>query len=461
MKYFEEFRIYEAFDSNVITKITKFLSNSKNGRKEFIKSLTDIMKSYDLPINRIKDSHVKYVTAKEGVKIKNTDYVENGLGIYCLKFWFSINTGYLGFTATGNKRVDFNKDKPKEKIKFVNKFTEEEIDYIKNVLGIKSGTLKPLPVYHQSQLNRGDISDLKMGDEIIAYFSSTFDKAKLTLAKIYKPSIYAYAIQNVSLGDKPSDSRKSDINWKDWGELSWSIDGDDTKKPHLYYREVLNNPDIENGVIDSELSKFNFNLPLALNNDGIYMFTDWVDYFGTMNFNKMDYADYCIVLYLDDVLKTAIPINQIKLDKIKNREGSTKLMSDDQIRQSNKLRYDDEILNRNENYAKVSFATLWDRETDDRFNDINFKFFFNRNDILTKIENVKNFEIPKSWINKVTSNELTSVIMDYFDQKYKIHRIRIKYGKKYKGDIFNIDKFEYFFQQHISGNRRFKDIGKF
>lgn len=82
---------------------------------------------------------------------------------------------------------------------------------------------------------------------------------------------------------------------------------------------------------------------------------------------------------------------------------------------------------------------------------------FNKNGVLTKIENEKNFDLPTSWIGEVNSSELTTVIMDYFDSNYKIHKIRIKYGKKYNGDIFNIDKFEYLFRHHINGIRRFKD----
>lgn len=64
--------IYEAFKSEVINKLNKFLINKigKSQSNSFIRSLRSVQKRFNFPISEIKDEDVKYLSAKKSLQIK-------------------------------------------------------------------------------------------------------------------------------------------------------------------------------------------------------------------------------------------------------------------------------------------------------------------------------------------------------------------------------------------------------
>ena len=66
-------KLFEAFESETISKVMKFV-NSKIGRNDkarFRRSLIDVLKSFNIPIDKIKESNVSYLNKSKALKIKN------------------------------------------------------------------------------------------------------------------------------------------------------------------------------------------------------------------------------------------------------------------------------------------------------------------------------------------------------------------------------------------------------
>jgi hypothetical protein len=64
-------KLFEAFESETISKVMKFV-NSKIGRNDkarFRRSLIDVLKSFNIPIDKIKESNVSYLNKSKALKI--------------------------------------------------------------------------------------------------------------------------------------------------------------------------------------------------------------------------------------------------------------------------------------------------------------------------------------------------------------------------------------------------------
>jgi hypothetical protein len=133
MKYL---MLFEAFESDVISRITKFIkSKVDDGNvRTFLDDLKSINKYIDIPIDKITNNDVEYLSAKKALKIDKKDKVstEDPSNIYCLKFWFSLKDGYVGFSGVGDYIVELNSHGVDKK-----EFTERDINYIKDNLNIK------------------------------------------------------------------------------------------------------------------------------------------------------------------------------------------------------------------------------------------------------------------------------------------------------------------------------------
>jgi len=106
MKYL---KLYEAFTSKGISKTLGFLSNqiSASEKDKFLKDLREFMEETDYPIDKLSDKFIKYLPFKKAILLKNEKDVTNSKGIWAIKYWFSTDKGYLGYTATKKKNSIF------------------------------------------------------------------------------------------------------------------------------------------------------------------------------------------------------------------------------------------------------------------------------------------------------------------------------------------------------------------
>jgi hypothetical protein len=345
MKYL---MLFEAFESNALSKMMKFLKSKVDGNSKdrFRDKLRTLINQLSIPIDKISDKDVKYLNRNQAIKLKNEQHINGDNGLYCLKFWFSLESGYLGFTGTGNKTMDFKEyiegNRRRRTSEKNEPFNDRELNYIKNELDIKTGTLEPVKDYERIQ----------HGQLVIGIFSDDEDNIdRLGLAKIWKENDTLFAIQNVASGGSP-DNDIDGQNWRDYRQenslftSSWSLDstyspGSDHKKLHIY--TPSDEPIQILGVKEKEEepkeigSPFDFNLPV----NRYYNLSEWGDTSWSMDdYKSVERSDFAIVLMVDDVIKSVeTKVADVKKSREESREGATQLMSNNQIKEANVKRY--------------------------------------------------------------------------------------------------------------------------
>lgn len=343
MKYL---MLFEAFESNALSKMMKFLKSKvdNNSKERFRDKLKTMISKLDIPIDKIKDDNIKYLNRNQALKIKSTEEDERGL--YCLKFWFSIDEGYLGFTGTGGLTMDFNWFKNINRRSYRDDqnepFNDRELDYIKNTLDIKTGKLTPVKNY----------DDLQHGQLVVGFWSEDDeDLDRLSLAKMWRDEYgHLNAIQNVASGGSP-DRDVNGVNWREWRNEdekfrdSWSL-GDvnspssDHGKLHIYTPSdepihVVGKR--EEKKEEESASPFDFNLPVNRNyNLREWGETDW----SIHDYKLVEKSDFAIVLMIGDVLKSVgSKVSDVRKSREESREGATRLLSDSEIKKANIERY--------------------------------------------------------------------------------------------------------------------------
>jgi hypothetical protein len=339
MKYL---MLFEAFEANALSKMMTFLGKKvdTNSKEKFRNKLKELISNFDIPIDKIVDKDVKYLNRSQALKLKNEESSESSL--YCLKFWFSMDEGFLGYTGTGNKTMYFNKRRKISSDKN-EPFNDSEFNYIKNNLDIKTGKLTPLK----------DYGDLQHGQLVIGVFADYEDyedyESRIGLAEIWRDGNRIYAIQSVAEGDYP-DGNVNGQSWTDWRSgsqfrYSWTLGNinspsSDHFKLHIY--TPSDEPLRIEGVKEEEeevkvSSPFDFNLPL----NSRYELREWYETsYSIDDYTLVEKSDFAIVLIIDDILKSVKKkVTQLRTDREESREGASKLMSDEKIKTTNIERY--------------------------------------------------------------------------------------------------------------------------
>ncbi len=345
MKYL---KLFEAFEGEAISKVIKFLDKKlgNDSSYAFKSTLKNIMKRYDIPIDKIKNNNLEYLNRNQALKIKSEGDVENQWGLYCLKFWFSLDDGYLGYSGVGNQTFSFKDFKTGRRRSSSEELSLEEIQHLIDN-GLKTGELIPVK----------NFSELKTGDELVGILSDYSDSLEnLGKFKIWRDGDQIYAIQNFAFGGTPNNStielNGEEINRYTWGRGSWSLGesnypADDHHKLH-YYKESDKRLHIrgkEMITTESE-SPFDFNLPVR-NNGSL---TDWGNS-NSISYENIEKSDFAIVFYIGDMLDPdkaefyETP-SSIKQEREKEKEGALKLKDDESIRRENIQRYTNTIISK-------------------------------------------------------------------------------------------------------------------
>lgn len=350
MKYI---KLFEAFESNTISKVMKFI-NSKIGKNEFRKSLISVLTNYDIPIDKIKDSDVDYLNRSKALNVKNDSEVKNRFGIYCLKFWFSIEEGYIGYTAVGNDTFNYEDwNKRNNRHTGLNKkFNTRLLDYVKDDLGITTGEISVARIE--------DYSKFKTGDKVIGIFNEREDTDHLALATMWvDPYGSLFAIQDVSSGGAPDRSTQEvngvEIPWRNFGRYSWNMGSlNSPADDHCYlhiYKESDEPLHYKGGEIDKEetnkVNVLDFNLPVS--RDGFI--GDWSVRRSISSPEEIDKADFGVIFYLDNMLDPDKSEfyerpSDIKKQRSEEKEGASKLLSDYQIKSINVERYMSKLISK-------------------------------------------------------------------------------------------------------------------
>jgi len=295
-------KLFEAFESDALNSVYHFVEKKidKNNANRFITVLKDIiLKSYDIPLSQVKNDAFQYLSAKKALKITKGEF-SNPWGLYALKFWFSLEEGFLCVSGVGDSEVTS-----------YGQFSSKEIDFLKKDRGLETGTLTPVK-----------LSDLSHGDWGVAYLDDVDDD----LDRLCKFSVFDwrgeyFAIQDVRDGGSPS-SRE----WREWGDYSWSLGspsspGNDHQKLHLYKEgpeelKVISDTFFEQRIEGGKISSSHQSGSL----------------------DKIKVADFAIILY-PDALVDYQSLGNIQKSRKEMKLGATALLSDKEIKKLNIERY--------------------------------------------------------------------------------------------------------------------------
>lgn len=325
MKINKHISAFEAFNASHLSKVTKYLNKFifPHDRKKFTTDLIWIKDKFDVSIGEIDDNYFDCLSKGDALRVKSIQPVTNEDGIYCLKFWFSMDKGYLGFTYTGNiKKTGGYPSISKDKLRF---------DEVKS-LGIKTGTITTLGQ---------NLSHLKTGDTLIGCIGdSHYDNIPIILKVWNEGGIYA--IQNSHSGGSPDNTS----DWKKFGRYSWNIASSsgnrasDNSRLSLYIddgSELTIDDELEENEIDTE-NPLSYNLPMYGKRA-----VSWSDGYDSLK-ESIDFADFGVILYYDRLIHSeVVKPKEIKLKREETRSGAMALLKNEEIRKININRYVEKI----------------------------------------------------------------------------------------------------------------------
>jgi hypothetical protein len=331
MKYI---KLFEAFESEVITNTIKFLTKKLNQdtANSFFNDIKRLMTQYDIPISRIKEDDLEYIRVSKAIKVKNNEPVNNNWNIYCIKYWFSVEQGFLGKTCTGNLTTPYVKIENDYSYKNKN-FNEDQFYYIKNNLGVNKGKLSSVL----------DYKNLKTGDDVLVVLGDDSNSSRVAIGKVFVDTMNSNAIYVYNdyksdgtsvYGDAPDFAQNYQYTWRlgrdDENNGIIHTDGDHHRL-HFYTknnRQLRQETKINKVKHKANLADFN----KPLDSRGNIM--NWtLDNQGIIE-TAIEKADFAIIIYMDKLLSIT-NINTIKRDRTNARQGATALMSDYDIKQIN------------------------------------------------------------------------------------------------------------------------------
>lgn len=337
-------KLFEAYNSNVISSVFKFLKNKKIDSRKFLKDFKNLIERLDIPIGQIKDSDLEYLSSKKAIKIskpKNTAYVD------CIKFWFTIDKGYIGYTGIGDKYYQFD-------TKEGDKFTIDEVEYLSK--SRPKGKLIPI-----------GIKDIKAGDILALFFSSSRDKSTLGFGEAYiSENNKVYVFQDINDGSGPSyDDNIFDNSYNGY-KYSWTISsnyGERLSDNIAIHKWEESDEDLHTSY-ETEESPFSFNLPF----NSRFELSSWQNADHSISsYNDIVNSDFCIVLNLEEGLPNSVKnsVSEIRYKRRKDIENASFLKSNDKIKDENIGRYFNKIVSGmfnadNENIKNINrFVLSW------------------------------------------------------------------------------------------------------
>lgn len=338
--------INESIESKGITNTLSFLSKKcpENAAKYFLKDIRKISDKYDYPMSKLNDMHIKYLPKRVALPLKNENEIENDWGIWCFKFWFSLEEGYLGYTSVNRESFPY---KSKRDRTGNTNFNSHELDTLMSSIPTNIETLNPDNTYYKNGgfypiASHSDYENLRTGDVIAGYFNEDEYEDAFGWAIVYREDTdRVYAIQNKSDGSSPSNPE-----WRNYGRYSWNIYSGGPSTDHCKLNLFIpGKKNIKSEEVKEEENPLDFNLPLR--NATVSKWTGSYD--SIDDAEEIEKADFSLVLYFDDMINPDKAEfyerpSDIKTERKRSREGAISLKSDEEIRNENIQRYIEKLV---------------------------------------------------------------------------------------------------------------------
>jgi hypothetical protein len=343
-------KLYEAFSSNTLSKLYMHLKKKNAGKKslnQFKEDIEVMAKSFDIPMDKISDEDVSYVSRKKALPLRED--AKNDSGIWAIKFWFDRDGEYIGTSGTGNATFEFST--PSKSGSQSRPYSKAQWDKIKKSLTYgfpKTGYLIPVLSDEYGDLEPGDdvIAVLCDGDDYEDYASID----NLLYGKIFVDGdgeLYIMHDNGNADGMSPNDSPSEEYPDIEWGGYSWRI-ADGGKRPnsdHYNLHRVVESPNPLGYYSDKKedadvaVDPFSFNLSLEEIEDGKLALSSWSG--NTEEKIRIEKeADFAVILYVDGILSRGLKSKAATSDERKEaRKGALALMSDEDFKSANIEKY--------------------------------------------------------------------------------------------------------------------------
>lgn len=173
-------KLYEGFESNRISAILSFLNKkikSDDPTREFLKVLKKLSDKFDFPLSTLSDNEIQYLPVNKALSVGKGEEAMNPSEVYCIKYWFSLEKGYLCSTGTGNKTMDYNK------------YNSYNGAMMSNGEGLDQSHLAYLAREYKigGVITPARLGDLRTGDKVVMVCGEDFngDPSYLTFGEIY------------------------------------------------------------------------------------------------------------------------------------------------------------------------------------------------------------------------------------------------------------------------------------
>ena len=347
-------KLYEAFSSNTLSKLYKHLKKKNASNKslnQFKEDMEVIAKSFDIPMDKISDEDVSYISRRKALPLRSD--AKNDSGIWAIKFWFDKDGEYIGTSGTGNAKFATSLS-PSSGSFHSKPYSKAQWDKIRKSLTYgfpKTGYL--IPVLHD------EYNQLKTGDEVIAclcdpeeyddYPESRVDR--LICGKIFldgNGQVYFIHDDDIADGSSPNNRPSEEYPDIEWGDYTWSISNRNgnvgvdhfnlhkvikSDTPISYYSEKNDN--------EEEVGKnpFEFNLSLEEIEDNKLALSSWTGNIDEKNKIEKE-ADFAVILYVDGILSRGLKSKSTTSgEREEARKGALALMSDEDFKQANIEKY--------------------------------------------------------------------------------------------------------------------------
>lgn len=332
MKKNKHILLFEAFSANTLSKTIMFLDKEigRKQRAEFINSFRSFIEGYDVPLDKIDDSCFDYLSKKDALNLRNTEEVKNKDGIYCFKFWFSMDKGYLGHTYTGNI----------VKKKSVSKYSSNRSRLVEfkdlEEVGVTSGTITTLK----------NVTQVQNGDLIFGIFSDDI-RDSFRPAKIFVCDGKVFAVQDYADGRSPDCDRDE---WRPYGRYTWYLGFKDGRTGNDHYKlckyvddgSELNIDGVKSDLTPVKIETENpmeFNLPMRDK-----AIRSWDDSYNSISDDGIQKADFAIILYYDKLKELDVKSpSLVRTERQESRKDAYALLKNEEIKKANIARYMDQI----------------------------------------------------------------------------------------------------------------------
>lgn len=344
-------KLYEAFSSNTLSKLYKHLKKknaSKKSLNQFKEDIEVMAKSFDIPMDKISDEDVSYLSRKKALQLRSE--AKNDSGIWAIKFWFDKDGEYIGTSGTGNATFEFSTASSSGS-RQSRPYSKAQWDKIKRSLTYgfpKTGCLKPVL--------SDEYGNLESGDDVIAVLCDIDDYEdyasidNLLYGKIFVDGdgeLYIMHDNRNADGMSPNDSPSDEYPDIEWGGYSWRI-ADGGKRPnsdHFNLHRVVKSPNPLDYYSDKKedadvaVDPFSFNLSLEEIEDGKLALSSWSG--NTEEKIRIEKeADFAVILYIDGILSRGLKSKAATSDERKEaRKGAIALMSDEDFKSANIEKY--------------------------------------------------------------------------------------------------------------------------